>query len=249
MDGMLKDKVCVVTGGSKGIGRGIVEAFARQGGRVYYFSRSEAEDPAGLAAAATAGGGSAKWVACDVSDEAQVKAAVDGVLAEAKAIDALVNNAGITRDGLVFRMKLEDWDAVIRANLTSVFLVSRAVSWAMVKNKSGSIVNITSVNGIMGAGGQTNYAASKAGIIGFTKSLAREVASRGIRVNAIAPGFIETAMTGALPAEVREKMKAEIPMGRPGKPEDVAAAALFLCSDLSAYVTGEVLKVAGGICM
>lgn len=249
MEAMLKDKVCVVTGGSKGIGRGIVEAFARQGGRVYYFSRSEAENPAGLAEAADAGGGFVKWIACDVSDEAQVKSAVDGVLAESKAIDALVNNAGITRDGLVFRMKLEDWDAVIRANLTSVFLVSRAVSWAMVKNKSGSIVNITSVNGIMGAGGQTNYAASKAGIIGFTKSLAREVASRGIRVNAIAPGFIETAMTDAIPAELRDKMLAEIPMGRPGKPEDVAAAALFLCSDLSTYITGEVLKVAGGICM
>lgn len=249
MEAMLKDKVCVVTGGSKGIGRAIVELFARQGGRVYYFSRSEAEDPAGLAAAAQAGGGFAKWVACDVSDEAQVKAAVDGVLAEAKAIDALVNNAGITRDGLVFRMKLEDWDAVIRANLTSVFLVSRAVSWAMVKNKAGSIVNLTSVNGIMGSGGQTNYAASKAGIIGFTKSLAREVASRGVRVNAIAPGFIDTDMTAKLPEELREKMKAEIPLGRPGKPEDVAAAALFLCSDLSKYVTGEVLKVSGGICM
>jgi 3-oxoacyl-[acyl-carrier protein] reductase len=146
-------------------------------------------------------------------------------------------------------MKLEDWDAVIRANLTSVFLVSRAVSWAMVKNKGGSIVNLTSVNGIMGSGGQTNYAASKAGIIGFTKSLAREVASRGVRVNAIAPGFIETDMTAKLPEELKERMKAEIPLGRPGKPEDVAAAALFLCSDLSAYVTGEVLKVAGGICM
>jgi 3-oxoacyl-[acyl-carrier protein] reductase len=249
MEAMLKDKICIVTGGSKGIGRGIVETFARQGGRVYYFSRSEAEDPAGLASAAAEGGGWVKWISCDVSDEAQVKAAVDGVLAESKVVDALVNNAGITRDGLVFKMKTEDWDAVIRANLTSVFLVSRAVSWAMVRNRSGSIVNITSVNGIMGAGGQTNYAASKAGIIGFTKSLAREVAPRGVRVNAIAPGFIETAMTAAIPEELREKMKAEIPMGRPGTPQDVASAALFLCSDLSTYITGEVLKVAGGICM
>jgi 3-oxoacyl-[acyl-carrier protein] reductase len=249
MEAMLKDKICVVTGGSKGIGRGIVELFARQGGRVRYLSRSEAEDPAGLAAAAEAGGGSVKWLSCDVSDEAQVKAAIDGVLAEDKAIDALVNNAGVTRDGLVFKMSLEDWEAVIRTNLTSAFLVSRAVSWAMIKRRSGSIVNITSVNGIMGAGGQTNYAASKAGIIGFTKSLAREVASRGVRVNAIAPGFIETAMTEKLPAEIKDKMKAEIPLGRPGSPEDVAKAALFLCSDLSTYITGEVLKVAGGICM
>jgi 3-oxoacyl-[acyl-carrier protein] reductase len=249
MEAMLKEKVCVVTGGSKGIGRGIVELFARQGARVYYLSRSEAEDPAGLAAAAEAGSGSVAWVSCDVSDEAQVKTAIDGILAEAKAIDALVNNAGATRDGLVFKMSLADWEAVIRTNLTSAFLVSRAVSWAMVKRRSGSIINITSVNGIMGAGGQTNYAASKAGIIGFTKSLAREVASRGVRVNAIAPGFIETAMTDKLPAEIKEKMKAEIPLGRPGRPEDVASAALFLCSDLSTYITGEVLKVAGGICM
>jgi len=249
MEAMLKDKVCVVTGGSKGIGRAIVELFARQGGRVYYFSRSEAEDPAGLAAAASSGGGSVKWVACDVSDEAQVKAAIDGVLAEAKAIDALVNNAGITKDGLVFKMSLEDWDAVVRTNLTSAFLVSRAVSWPMVKRRSGSIVNLTSVNGIMGSGGQTNYSASKAGIIGFTKSLAREVASRGVRVNAIAPGFIETSMTDKLPEELKEKMKAEIPLGRAGRPEDVAATALFLCSDLSTYITGEVIKVAGGICM
>ncbi len=249
MDKLLPNKNCIVTGGSKGIGRAIVELFAREGARVYYFSRSEADDPAGLSAAASAGGGSVKWMAVDVTDEAKVNEAVEAVVAEAGSVDALVNNAGITRDGLVFRMSLEDWDAVLRANLTSAFLVSRAVARHMIKRRAGSIVSMSSVVGIMGNGGQTNYSASKAGIIGFTKSLAREVGSRGVRVNAIAPGFIETAMTEKIPAEAKEKMKAGIPLGRTGKAEDVAAAALFLCSDLSSYVTGEVLKVDGGMGM
>jgi 3-oxoacyl-[acyl-carrier protein] reductase len=249
MEKLLAGKNCIVTGGSKGIGRAIVELFARQGARVYYFSRSEAEDPAALAAAAAQGGGSAKWVAVDVVDEAKVNEAVEAVVAEAGAIDALVNNAGITRDGLVFRMSLEDWESVIRTNLTSAFLLSRAVARHMIKRRAGSIVNMSSVVGIMGNGGQTNYSASKAGVIGFTKSLAREVGTRGVRVNAIAPGFIETAMTEKIPSEAKEKMKAGIPLGRTGRPEDVASAALFLCSDLSAYVTGEILKVDGGMGM
>jgi len=249
MDGMLKEKTCVVTGGSKGIGLAIVELFARQGARVFYFSRSEAENPAALAAAAAAGGGSVEWMRCDVSDEAQAQAAVDAVVAKAGAIDALVNNAGITRDGLFLRMSLEDWDAVLRANLTSAFLVSRAAARHMIKKRSGSIVNMSSVVGIMGNGGQANYAASKAGLIGFTKSLARELCSRGVRVNAIAPGFIETAMTEKIPADAKDKLKASIPLGRVGKPEEVASAALFLCSDLSSYVTGEILKVDGGMGM
>jgi 3-oxoacyl-[acyl-carrier protein] reductase len=249
MDKLLSGKACIVTGGSKGIGRAIVELFAREGAAVYYLSRSEAEDPAALAAAAAAGGGSAKWIACDVADEAAVNAAVDAVVAEAGAVDALVNNAGVTRDGLVFRMSLEDWETVLRTNLTSAFLVSRAVARLMIKRRSGSIVNVSSVVGIIGNGGQTNYSASKAGLIGFTKSLAREVGSRGVRVNALAPGFIETSMTEKIPAEAREKLKAGIPLGRTGSPAEVAAAALFLCSDLSAYVTGEVLKVDGGMGM
>jgi 3-oxoacyl-[acyl-carrier protein] reductase len=190
-----------------------------------------------------------KWVSCDVTDEKAVNEAIESIIAEAGKIDALVNNAGITRDGLVFRMSLEDWDAVLRTNLTSAFLVSRAAARHMIKARSGSIVNMASVVGIMGNGGQTNYAASKAGVIGFTKSLAREVSSRGVRVNAIAPGFIETAMSDKIPAEAKEKLKLGIPLGRTGKPEDVAAAALFLCSDLSSYVTGEVLKVDGGMAM
>ena len=249
MEKMLKGKVCLVTGGSKGIGRAIVELFAREGARVYYLSRSEAEDAAVLAAAALAGGGAVKWIACDVADEVQVNAAVEAVVTEAGAVDALVNNAGVTRDGLVFRMSLDDWDAVLRTNLTSAFLVSRAVARHMIKRRSGSIVNVSSVVGIIGNGGQTNYSASKAGLIGFTKSLAREAGSRGVRVNALAPGFIETAMTDKIPAEAKEKMKAGIPLGRTGQAEDVASAALFLCSDMSAYVTGEVLKVDGGMGM
>lgn len=249
MDKLLSGKTCVVTGGSKGIGRAIVELFLREGATVTYFSRSEASDHEGLVAAAQAGGGGVTWRSCDVTDEKAVGEAIEAIIAEQGKIDALVNNAGITRDGLVFRMSLEDWDAVLRTNLTSAFLLSRAVARHMIKARSGSIVNMASVVGIMGNGGQTNYSASKAGVIGFTKSLARELSSRGVRVNAIAPGFIETAMTEKIPAEAMEKMKAQIPLGRTGKPEDVAKAALFLCSELSAYVTGEVLKVDGGMAM
>ncbi len=249
MEPLLKDKTCIVTGGSRGIGLAVVELFARQGGRVFYLSRSEAEEAARLAAAAAEGGGSVKWIRCDVSDEAQSQAAVDAVAAEAGAIDALVNNAGVTRDGLALRMSLEDWETVLRANLTSAFLVSRAAARHMIKKRSGSIVNMSSVVGIMGNGGQTNYAASKAGLIGFTKSLARELSSRSVRVNAIAPGFIDTAMTDRIPEEARDKLKSSIPLGRVGRPEEVAAAALFLCSELSSYVTGEVLKVDGGMGM
>ncbi|HTX74518.1 MAG TPA: 3-oxoacyl-[acyl-carrier-protein] reductase [Rectinemataceae bacterium] len=249
MDKLLQDKVCVVTGGSKGIGRAIVELFASQGGRVYYFSRSETENAAALTQKAAASGGAVSWIACDVSDEKQVDAAVEAVIKEAGFIDALVNNAGVTRDGLVFRMSLEDWNTVITTNLTSAFLVSRVAARHMIKRRSGCIVNVSSVVGITGNGGQTNYAASKAGVIGFTKSLAREVASRGVRVNAIAPGYIDTSMTEKIPEEAKEKLKATIPLGRTGTGEDVAKAALYLCSDLSSYVTGEILKVDGGMGM
>ena len=168
---------------------------------------------------------------------------------EAGFIDAVVNNAGVTRDGLVFRMSLEDWNTVIATNLTSTFLVSRVAARYMIKRRSGCIVNVSSVVGITGNGGQTNYSASKAGVIGFTKSLAREVASRGVRVNAIAPGFIDTSMTDKIPEEAKEKLKSTIPLGRSGKPEEVAAAALYLCCELSSYITGEILKVDGGMAM
>jgi 3-oxoacyl-[acyl-carrier protein] reductase len=246
---MLADKTCVVTGGSKGIGRAIVELFAREGGQVYYLSRSPAEDEAGLAAAAAQGGGSATHLVCDVNSESAVDEAIETIVKARGGLDVVVNNAGITKDGLVFRMSLADWEAVLKTNLTSAFLVSRAAARNMIKRRSGSIINVSSVVGIIGNGGQTNYAASKAGLIGFTKSLAREVASRGVRVNALAPGFIETSMTDKIPEEMREKLKTGIPLGRAGRPEDVAQAALFLASDLSAYVTGEVLKIDGGMGM
>ena len=249
MDALLKDKTCIVTGGSRGIGLAIVNLFASQGGRVFYLSRKEAEDPAGIAAKAAAAGGSVSWIACDVVVEASVEAAVEAVVAAAGAPEVVVNNAGVTRDGLVFRMKLEDWETVMATNLTSAFLVSRSAARHMIKARRGSIINLSSVVGIMGNGGQTNYSASKAGLIGFTKSLAREVASRGVRVNAIAPGFIDTSMTEKITDEAKEKIKTGIPLGRTGSPEEVAKAALFLASDLSSYVTGEVIKVDGGMAM
>lgn len=249
MAGILSGKTCIVTGGSRGIGRAIVELFAHEGGRVYYLSRSEAENAAGLDEAAKAGGGSVERIVCDVSDEAAVDLAVETVVKAAGAIDVVVNNAGITRDGLVFRMSLEDWEAVLKTNLTSAFLVSRAAARHMIKKRSGSIINISSVVGITGNGGQTNYASSKAGLIGFTKSLAREVASRGVRVNALAPGFIGTSMTGKIQPEMKEKLLGGIPLGRPGKPEDVAQAALFLAGEASAYITGEIIKIDGGMGM
>jgi len=249
MEALLKDRICIVTGGSRGIGRAVVALFAAQGGRVFYLSRSEAEDAPGLAAAAAAGGGAVRWISCDVTDEASVEAALETVVKEGGVPEVLVNNAGITRDGLVFRMKLEDWEAVLATNLTSAFLVSRTAARHMIKARKGSIVNVSSVVGIMGNGGQTNYSASKAGLIGFTKSLAREVASRGVRVNALAPGFIDTSMTEKIGAEAKEQLKGGIPLGRTGSAEEVAKAALFLASDLSSYVTGEVLKVDGGMGM
>jgi 3-oxoacyl-[acyl-carrier protein] reductase len=243
MSGILEGKTCVVSGGSRGIGRAIVERFATEGASVYYLSRTEAASPA------LEGGKAPRFIACDVSSEAEVEKALAAVIAEAGSIDVLVNNAGITRDGLVFRMSLEDWNAVISTNLTAAFLLSRTVARYMIKKRSGSIINISSIVGIMGNGGQTNYAASKAGVIGFTKSLAREVASRGVRVNALAPGFIDTDMSAKIPEEAKAKLLAGIPLGRAGRPEEVAAAALFLASEASSYITGEVIKLDGGMGM
>ncbi|MBP7095199.1 MAG: 3-oxoacyl-[acyl-carrier-protein] reductase [Spirochaetia bacterium] len=246
---LLAGRSVLVTGGSRGIGRAMVERFLREGARVWYLSRNRAEDHHELALLAAERGGALAHHACDVSNEVSVEAAVEKAIAESGGLDAAVNNAGITRDGLVFRMSLEDWNAVLGANLTSVFLVSRAVARHMIKRRAGSIVNVSSVVGLTGNGGQTNYAASKAGVVGFSKSLAREVAGRGVRVNVLAPGYIDTAMTEAIPEQAKEALKSRIPLGRTGSPEDVAAAALFLVSDLSAYVTGEVLKVDGGMAM
>lgn len=245
MEKLLADKICIVTGASRGIGASIAARFRAEGARVYSFSRSApiqapGEDDGLLRDF---------WLSCDVSDESSVDAAVAAVMAKEGRIDILVNNAGITRDGLLMRMKTEDWEAVLDTNLKSAFLLSRSVVRTMLKQREGCILNVSSVVGITGNGGQTNYSASKAGIIGFTKSLAREVASRNLRINAIAPGFIETSMTDKIPEDFKQKLMESIPLGRAGSVEEAANAALFLCSPLASYVTGVVLQVDGGMGM
>ncbi len=246
---LLTGKTAIVTGGSRGIGNAIVAEFLREGATVHALSRKPADNQAELEALAAASGGAVRWRTADVTDEEDLGRAIEAILAEAGAVHVLVNNAGITRDGLVFRMPTADWDAVLRANLTSAFFTCRVVARAMVKQRAGSIINISSVSGMMGNAGQTNYAASKAGLIGFSKSLAREVATRGVRVNVIAPGFIETDMTKGLGGKVREAFLAQIPLGRMGTAGEVAALAAFLASDRSSYVTGQVIPVDGGLAM
>jgi len=244
---MLEGKKALVTGASRGIGRAITDVFLREGAEVWGISTRE---PADLADRVAASGGRLHWAVADLGAPADVDGIVKGLLKEAGGFDVLVNNAGITRDGLSFRMSLDDWQRVIDVNLSAVFLISRTVGWDMVQRKrGGSIINMSSVVGVHGNYGQANYSASKAGLIGVTKSVAHEVAGRGVRVNAIAPGFIESDMTAELSAEVREKMLGAIPFRRFGSPQDVANAALFLASDLATYVTGQVLPVDGGMFM
>jgi 3-oxoacyl-[acyl-carrier protein] reductase len=244
---MLKDKKALVTGGSRGIGKEIVLALLREGARVVFFSRKESEFLGEMEEVAGRAGSSVQWRQVDVASEEAVDAAVNAALSELDGLDILVNNAGITRDGLVFRMSLEDWDTVLRVNLTSAFLISRLVARDMARRRSGSIINLSSVVGLGGNAGQTNYAASKAGLIGFTKSLAKEVASRGVRVNAVAPGFIDTDMTAKLPEKAREVMLGQIPLGRAGRPEEIAAVVVFLAGESASYVTGQVLRIDGGM--
>ena len=245
----LKGKKAIVTGGSRGIGNAIAREFLVRGATVYGISRTPAANLAELETVAREAGGSVHWRLADVGKEEEITKAVDGILAEAGTIDVLVNNAGITRDGLIFRMPTADWDAVLRANLTSAFIASRAVARVMIKQRAGCIICISSVSGIMGNAGQVNYSASKAGLIGFSKSLAHEVASRGVRVNVIAPGFIETDMTKALGEKARGALMEMIPLGRAGTAADVAALAAFLASDAAAYITGQVIPVDGGLSM
>lgn len=244
---LLKDKTALVTGGSRGIGRGIVEAFLQQGARVWALSRTKPEDWSALEDWARQHQTEVFFLTADVSDQASLTAAVNQVLEESGGLDVLVNNAGITRDNFLFRISDEDWEAVIRTNLTSAFWACRLVIRPMMNRRSGSIINMSSIVGIHGNAGQTNYSASKAGLIGLTKSLALEAASRNVRVNAIAPGFIQTEMTDKIPEKNREEMLARIPMKRMGTAEDVAGVAVFLASDLSAYVTGQVIGVDGGM--
>jgi 3-oxoacyl-[acyl-carrier protein] reductase len=242
-------KVALVTGGRRGIGRAIAETFAQGGAQVVIADRDLAEAQATADEIVAATGCKAGAVAVDVADLHSAGQMVEESLAQFGRVDILVNNAGVTRDTLILRMDESDWDIVIDVNLKGAWNCCKAVVRPMMKQRYGRIINISSVSGLAGQAGQTNYSASKAGLIGLTKSLAREVASRGITVNAVAPGFIPTALTNDLPQELKDSMMKLIPLGRWGKPEEVAAAVVFLASDEAAYITGQVLSVDGGMMM
>jgi 3-oxoacyl-[acyl-carrier protein] reductase len=244
---LLENKVALITGASRGIGRAIALRFAQEGAHVAFTYLSSVEKGQALVAELEQYGIKAKGYRSDASDFQAADALVTDVVADFGALDVLVNNAGITRDGLLMRMSEEQWDTVINTNLKSVFNLTKAAIKPMMRAKKGSIINLTSVVGIRGNAGQANYAASKAGIIGFTKSVALELGSRNVRSNAIAPGFIETEMTDAIDAKATEEWKQSIPMKRGGQPEEVANTCLFLASDLSSYTTGQVLQVDGGM--
>ncbi|HXZ12929.1 MAG TPA: 3-oxoacyl-[acyl-carrier-protein] reductase [Candidatus Sulfotelmatobacter sp.] len=244
----LKDKVALVTGASQGIGRTTALVLAQAGAKIAAAARNT-EKLASLVSEISGSGGEALAVPMDVADAAQVKAGFQQLLAKFGRLDILVNNAAITRDTLALRMKLEDWDAVLRTNLTGAHLCIQQALGAMLKQRSGRIINVSSVVAQVGNAGQANYVASKAGLIGLTRAIAVEVASRNITVNAVAPGFIDTPMTEVLPAELKEKMRSLIPLGRFGTDRDVAAAIAFLASDEAAYITGQVLDVNGGMYM
>ena len=246
---MLTGKVAVVTGASRGIGRQIAKTMAREGAIVivnYNGSAAKAEE---VVKEITEAGGQAEAMQCNVSDYAASQEFLNSVIGKYKRIDILVNNAGITRDNLLMKMSEEDFDAVLDTNLKGAFNCTKHVSRQMLKQRGGRIINISSVSGVAGNAGQANYCASKAGVIGLTKSVARELGSRGITVNTIAPGFIETEMTEVLPEDVKKSMGDQIPLKRFGKTEDVAEMAAFLASDKAAYVTGQVICVDGGMAM
>ncbi|HUZ18147.1 MAG TPA: 3-oxoacyl-[acyl-carrier-protein] reductase [Spirochaetia bacterium] len=245
----LEGKKALVTGGSRGIGAAIVHAFLEEGAHVFYIARSPGDGLADHEQAAKAAGGSVAFKQCDISDQAELEKVIADILAESGGLDVLVNNAGITRDALVFRMSNKDWNDVLQTNLTSAFITCKACANHMIRKRSGSIINVSSITGIIGNGGQCNYAASKAGLIGFSKSLAREVATRNVRVNVIAPGYIETALTDRLGEKQKEAALALIPMGRVGTPQEVAKAAVFLATDQSTYITGQVIQIDGGLAM
>jgi 3-oxoacyl-[acyl-carrier protein] reductase len=244
----LTDKVALVTGASRGLGKAIALALAAEGASIAAVARSE-EALKETVETIRATGGVAEPYALDVTDETAVEAAVEKITARFQHIDILVNNAGVTRDGLLMRMKSEDWDAVINTNLKGAFHLTKQVGRLMVRQRAGRIINISSVIGLMGNAGQANYAASKAGLIGFSKSVAREFASRNITCNVVCPGFIETDMTRGLGDDLRKKLLERIPLQRLGQPEDVAGAVAFLCSPAASYITGQILTVDGGMVM
>ena len=244
----LKDRVALVTGGARGIGRSIALAFAKEGADVVV-GDVNMEEAAKTASDIEALGRRAMAVALDVTDYAKVEEAVNKILDKFTKVDILVNNAGITKDNLLMRMSQQEWDAVLNVNLKGAFNCLKAVTRPMIKQRHGRIINMASIIGIMGNAGQANYAASKAGLIALTKSAAKELASRSINVNAVAPGFIQTEMTAKLPEDLKNKMKEMIPLDRFGTPEDVAAACLFLASEESSYITGQTLVVDGGMVM
>lgn len=244
----LKDKVALITGGARGIGRAIALACAREGADVVVAdvnlgeAEKTARDIEGL-------GRKSLFLSMDVTDYAKVEEAINKILDKFTKVDILVNNAGITKDNLLLRMSAAEWDAVINVNLKGTFNCIKAVSRPMIKQRAGRIINIASIIGIIGNAGQANYSASKAGIIALTKTAAKELASRNINVNAIAPGFIQTEMTARLPEDLKEKMKQAIPLSRFGSPEDIAAVCLFLASEDSSYITGQTIVVDGGMVM
>jgi 3-oxoacyl-[acyl-carrier protein] reductase len=243
----LSGKVAIVTGASRGIGRAIALTLAGQGAVVVAAARGD--NAADTVAAITSGGGRAEAASADVTDPASLEALVAGALERHGRIDVLVNNAGVARDQLMLRMKRDDWDQVIATNLTAAFTAVQAVLKPMIRQRSGRIISISSVVGQMGNAGQANYAASKAGLIGFSKAVAREVASRGITVNVVTPGLVETDMTKAITDRAQGDWSSQIPLGRIGTPQDIAAAVCFLASDEASYITGHVLAVNGGMYM
>ena len=244
---LLKNKVALITGGSRGIGKGIVEVFAQQGAHVAFTFNSSAEAANALAKELSKDGVQVRAYQSDAAQFDQAEALVSKVLEDFGSVDILINNAGITKDNLLMRITEEDFDRVIEVNLKSVFNMTKAIQRTMLKQRHGSIINMSSIVGVQGNAGQTNYAASKAGIIGFSKSVALELGSRNIRCNVIAPGFIETEMTQKLDEATVQSWRDGIPLKRGGSPEDIANTCLYLASDLSSYVTGQVLHVDGGM--
>ncbi len=242
-------RTVIVTGGSRGIGRAVCVAFAAEGARIFFNYHSAEEAARETEALVAAAGGQATGLKADVSAEADVASFFQQVLEATGRVDVLVNNAGVTRDGLLVRMKTDDWDAVLDTNLKGAFLCCRAAAKPMMKQRGGRIINLSSVVAFAGNAGQTNYVASKAGIIGLTRAVARELASRGITANAVAPGYVETDMTAAVTDKAREAMVSQIPLKRVGTPEDIAAAVIFLASEGAAYITGQVIHVSGGMYM